>query len=401
MIIGRDIVVIGIQPWDIEIGSNCKNIAEEMAKYNRVLYVNPPIHRLSAIKEKNDPKIAKRLSVIHGKTESLKQLAPNIWEYNPPIIIEPINRIKFNGLFDFLNKINSRRFAKSVNEAIKKLHFANYILFNDSSMFLGYYLDEYMNYDKYIYYIRDNLIKSKNPYWNTQGERIEKGLIKKVDLVVNNSLYYTNYALQYTKHSYMVGQGCDTRLFNDEKRKISVSPEIEKIPKPIIGYVGFITTKRLSFDILRTIANKLPDWSVVLVGPEDEFFQKSDLHQIKNIHFLGSRDSNILPEFIKGFDVCINPQIVNNATIGNYPRKIDEYLAMGKPVIATKTVAMEYFADYTYLAENDDDYVKYAKQALMENSIEKQARRREFANSHSWEKNLSEIWNALESATEK
>jgi hypothetical protein len=28
----RDIVVIGIQPWDIEIGSNCKNIALEFSK---------------------------------------------------------------------------------------------------------------------------------------------------------------------------------------------------------------------------------------------------------------------------------------------------------------------------------------------------------------------------------
>ena len=36
----RDIVIIGIQAWDIEIGSNCKNIALELSKTNRVLYVN-------------------------------------------------------------------------------------------------------------------------------------------------------------------------------------------------------------------------------------------------------------------------------------------------------------------------------------------------------------------------
>ena len=39
----RDIVVTGIQAWDIEIGSNCKNIAIEMSKKHRVLYVNPPL----------------------------------------------------------------------------------------------------------------------------------------------------------------------------------------------------------------------------------------------------------------------------------------------------------------------------------------------------------------------
>jgi hypothetical protein len=37
---GMDIIVTGLQPWDVEIGSNCKNIAIEFAKNNRVLYVN-------------------------------------------------------------------------------------------------------------------------------------------------------------------------------------------------------------------------------------------------------------------------------------------------------------------------------------------------------------------------
>ena len=36
MIKGRDIIVVGVQPWDIEIGSNCKNIAHEFSKHNRV-----------------------------------------------------------------------------------------------------------------------------------------------------------------------------------------------------------------------------------------------------------------------------------------------------------------------------------------------------------------------------
>ena len=42
---GKDIVITGIQPWDIEIGSNCKNIALEFSKKNRVLYINAPLDR--------------------------------------------------------------------------------------------------------------------------------------------------------------------------------------------------------------------------------------------------------------------------------------------------------------------------------------------------------------------
>ena len=52
MINNRDIIVVGLQPWDSEIGSNCKNIAIEFAKQNRVLYVNHPFDRITLLKKK-------------------------------------------------------------------------------------------------------------------------------------------------------------------------------------------------------------------------------------------------------------------------------------------------------------------------------------------------------------
>ena len=56
-----------------------------------------------------------------------------------------------------------------------------------------------------------------------------------------------------------------------------------------------------------------------------------------NVHFLGAKKTDELASYMEHFDVCINPQVVNDLTIGNYPRKIDEYLAMGKAVVATDT----------------------------------------------------------------
>ncbi|MFT6718382.1 MAG: hypothetical protein ACJAY8_000777 [Sphingobacteriales bacterium] len=37
------IVVTGIQPWDLGIGSNCRNSALELSKNHRVMYVDPPL----------------------------------------------------------------------------------------------------------------------------------------------------------------------------------------------------------------------------------------------------------------------------------------------------------------------------------------------------------------------
>lgn len=395
----RDIVVVGIQAWDLPIGSNCKNIATEFAKDNRVLYVNMPMDRHSRRKEKDTEKIKKREQVLKGDLPDLEKIQDNFWVLNPRTVIESINWIPFCPIYDFLNRINAARFSKQVLSAINRLGFKDYILFNDSSMFLGVHLKDMLKPDKYIYYIRDNLIK--NPYWARHGVRLEPVTIKKADVVTTNSIYYANYAKAFNPHAYMVGQGCDVSLFNDENNDIPMADDLKTIPKPIVGYVGFLTSRRLDINVIAHIAKSKPDYSVVLVGPEDDVFKASELHGMKNVFFLGSREPETLPTYIKGFDICINPQIVNDATIGNYPRKIDEYLAMGKPTIATWTDAMEYFKDFTYLGKTKEDYVKLVDQALAEDSHERQQARREYALSHSWENNVLEIGRALEKAISK
>ena len=390
MIKGKNIVVVGIQPWDIEIGSNCKNLASEFALNNRVLYVNSPMDRFSRYKERNTEKIRRRLKIRQGKEPNLVEVEPNLWNLYPDHIIESINWITSPKLFDKLNYLNSRKFSIDIKRAAQALGFKEFILFNDSSMFLGFYLKELLKPSLYIYYMRDYLIK--NPYWRRHGERIEPQLISKADLIVNNSSLYTEYGAKYNKHSYMVGQGCDTTLFNDLERDIEIASDLKEIPSPIIGYVGFLSSRRLDIELIKHIALERPLWSIVLVGPEDETFKRSILHEMSNVYFLGSRESSQLPCYIKGFDIAFNPQLINDATMGNYPRKIDEYLTMGKPVLATDTKAMEYFKDYTYLGKSKEEYVQLADNALKDNSGELEKARRMFGTSHTWENNVNQIY---------
>ena len=35
-----DIIIVGLQPWDIPLGSNCVDIAKVLSSFCRVLYVN-------------------------------------------------------------------------------------------------------------------------------------------------------------------------------------------------------------------------------------------------------------------------------------------------------------------------------------------------------------------------
>lgn len=386
----QEIIITGIQPWDIEIGSNCKNIALELSKKNRVLYVNPPLDRISSILNKTDKNIKKRLDIIAGKISPYEFINDNLCVFNPPTIIESMNWLP-TFIFRKLNWINNKRFASKIKLALKKLDFNNYILFTDSDMFRSKHLKELLNPNQFIYYTRDNLMTV--PYWKKHGELMEPEIISSADLVVANSPHLAKIASIHNKHSYYVGQGCDTEAFKIKPKTIPI--DLKKIMRPIIGYTGLLTSRRLDIEIIEKIAINKPDWNIVLVGPQEESFKNSILHQIKNIHFLGSKRPDELPAYVHYFDVCINPQIINELTKGNYPRKIDEYLSTGKPVVASYTPTMEVFKSYCYLAKNISDYILLIKKALAENDSSLKRSRIQFASSHTWEENVSQINKAI------
>ncbi len=393
MLKNRDIIMVGLAALDSRIGSNVINLAQVFSKHNRVLYVNYPLDRLTLLRERKDPLIQKRREILKGKKPQMEQINENMWSFYPRTVLESINQLPVDWLFDIINKINNRRFAREIRKAISELNFKDIIIFNDTDMFRSFYLKELIDAKTHVYYTRDNMIAVD--YWKTQGIRIEAALMKKVDLVVANSTYLAELAGRFNPHSYYVGQGCDVSLF-DKKLITSVPEDIKHIKKPIIGYIGVLYTLRLDIEVLVHIAKSRPDWSVVLVGPEDDAFKASELHQIENVHFLGSKKMDELPAYLYGFDVALNPQKLNEVTIGNYPRKIDEYLAMGKPTVATKTKAMEVFADYVYLAKDKEEYVTLIDLALRENSPEKEIEREKLARSHTWDANAEAIYSRIE-----
>jgi len=397
MIKGKDIIVVGIQAWDIEIGSNCKNIALEFAKNNRVLYVNPPMVRSTMTNDKHKESIQKRIKIKKGLEPDLVEIGPNLWNLYPKSLVESINWIGSHAIFKILNKRNARLYTNNIKSAVDRLNFKNVILFNDSSMFLGLHLKKFLQPEIYVYYMRDYLVKV--PYWQKHGERLEPEVVKDADVLTTNSEFFSEFGLQYNSHSYMVGQGCDVSHFSDENDAIKIPDEFKDIPKPVIGYVGSLTTLRLDIELLEYMANQRKNWSIVLVGPEDDDFKNSNLHKLSNVYFLGRKNESELPNYVKGFDVAMNPQLSNNLTIGNYPRKIDEYLAMGKPIIATQTKAMDMFKECVYLGSSKEEYITLTEKALAENSPGLEKKRINFAKSHTWTNNVSAIYSAIIQAT--
>ncbi|MES2882312.1 MAG: glycosyltransferase, partial [Bacteroidota bacterium] len=390
---GRDIVVIGLQPWYYEIGSNCKNIAQQFALHNRVLYVNLPINRKTFFSSNKNAGIQRHCDIIQQKSQTIQPIGKNFWQFFPTSIVESINWLPSTSAFKLLNGINNRRFARNIKKAVAQLGFSNIVLFNDNDFFNGYDLKKLLAPHLYIYYCRDYL--RGYDYWKKHGDQLEPELIEKADIAVANSLYLAEYCSGFNKQSHYIGQGCNVDLF-DGAKTYATPPGMAKIKSPIIGYVGAVIADRLDIKIIEIIAKANANWNVVLVGPEDEVFKNSTLHQMPNVHFIGRQPMEDLPAFVNSFDVCINPQLLNPITIGNYPLKVDEYLAMGKPVVATLTKTMELFKKHTYLAVSPEEYPALIEKALLENNDLLKKERITFARSHTWEACMKELFKVIE-----
>lgn len=390
---GKDFIITGLQSWDIPIGSNAIDIAKEIALKNRVLYINSPLDMMTIYRNKPTPETKHRLEVLKKTKSTLREITKNLWVLDFPFYVWSINGLPDGLLFDVFNKINNKKIFKYVNKVAEELNFKEPIHIIDNDIYRSFYAKEILKAKLSVYYRRDNV--QPYAYWKKHAARLEPLLIKKSDLIVCNSPQLAAYSKNFNKKSYDVGQGVDLSAYNTDT-EFPIPPTLQAIKQPRIGYIGDINSMRLDADLIYELAKSKPNYSFVMIGNEDALFASHELHNLKNVHFTGSIAKDLVPEYMNALDVCLNPQLINEITIGNYPRKVDEYLALGKPVIATTTDTMLLFKEKVYLCANAEEYKEALEKAINENTSEKIQQRILFARSHSWENNVKQIYKQIE-----
>ena len=162
---------------------------------------------------------------------------------------------------------------------------------------------------------------------------LEQELITKSDLmfVGGQSLYEAKRRRHDNIHVFP--SSVDTAHFRIA-RDCGVEPEDQKnIPYPRIGFFGVID-ERMNMDIVAGIAALRPQWQLVMIGPTAKIAPES-LPQANNVHWLGCKSYQDLPNYLSGWDVGIMPFAMNEATRYISPTKTPEFLAAGVPVVST------------------------------------------------------------------
>lgn len=182
---------------------------------------------------------------------------------------------------------------------------------------------------------------------------------------------------------YWIPNGVDLKHY---KQKFTLyNRDIADIPKPVIGYIGIIQN-RVDLDLIKYIARKNKNKSIVLVGPvwNDQDEAKLELDKEDNVYFLGYKKYNEAPMYIQQFDIGIIPHKVDDLTAGMNPMKMYEYLACGKSVVSTKNAGVDNLKDKVLIAKDYDDFNNKINISLENDNKELQEERKEFVKQYSW-----------------
>ena len=195
------------------------------------------------------------------------------------------------------------------------------------------------------------------------GER-EAKLLERADVVFTGG--YQLYEAKSRHHSNVHFFGCGVDLEHFEQARLAhtrVPETVAGLPGPVLGYFGVID-ERLDYELIDTLARAFSRGSVVMAGPLAKV-EKSSLPQHSNLHWLGQQPYAALPALVKGFDVCLMPFALNEATRYINPTKTLEYMAAGKPVVSTAVPdVVRNFGDVVRVASGMDSFVEEVLEAV-------------------------------------
>lgn len=235
-----------------------------------------------------------------------------------------------------------------------------------------YFLD-HLPADVVVYDVMDELASFK--YAAGDLPQREALLLERADVVFagGRSLYEVRRGRHPNLHQFLSGVDPD-HFAQALSPTTEVAAEIAGLPRPVLGYYGVID-ERIDLDLLRTLAARRPEWSIALIGPVSKI-EARDLPRLPNLHYLGQQPYERLPNFLKGFDVCLMPFAINDATRSISPTKTLEYMAAHKPIVSTPVPdVVANWSTVVRVAATPDEFTVAVERAMVETEAERAARR--------------------------
>ncbi|MCC5935927.1 MAG: glycosyltransferase [Lunatimonas sp.] len=395
--------MISMSRWDGDFSSAAWSLAKTFSKNQPVIYVDYPYTLLDYFRERKKDSVRQRKSALwwgRNQLKPLKAFGEHLFALTPRLMI-PVNWLPEGIVYRFLAGVNDRILASGIKQALNLLCLGDFIFFNSFNPLYLSKLPRGFEPAYFIYQSRDN-IRALEPYLRKHGAPAEVQAIRHADLsIVTSRQLQADLTMLSGRPVNYLPNAADFETFRRAYlAQIPVPNDLEGIPRPLIGYTGNIC-HRSNYDLLAKICTRHADKSVVMIGPRNHWSSTDiDLDAIPNLYFLGPKPIELLPDYLAHFDVLILPFLINEVTKSIYPLKINEYLASGKPIVATPfSEDIKAFGTVIRLEEDPDKFAESIGEEINSDNPEKQAARHQVAAENTWENRVAQIWEMAEKAT--
>ena len=412
MIEGHDILCFAPGPWD-DIWRNRHQIMTRLARANRVLYIEPWPELRPTLRKWRSGQLS--WADVHGPR--LRRVQENLHVFSPALWAPRVARFPLSAVADAAYMAFLRR-------VLKRLRFEKPILWlfmPETAIFVGRFDEKLV-----IYHIVDEYAgySGISATWRPVVQQMEEQLARQADLVFVTSPDLMERKRAFNESIVLVPNAVDYEMFAAAGRASNapIPADMADLRPPIAGYVGAINDKlnlalllQVALQCARPDGEAVPRWSFVLVGPvtiqtvEGQRALEA-LRALPNVHFLGSKSVAELPRYITACSVCLLPYQINDWTKHIDSLKLYEYLACGKPVIATAVPAARRFSQVVTIVTDPQEggsassarstyeleFLSGMNKALGEDGPALQAARRQIAAQNTWEQRVEALSAAIE-----
>lgn len=351
----KDVVLLSTADWDNPFWTNKQHVAVALTDRGyRVLYIDSLGLRRPSLSSRDFRRILKRLGKAVRPPRKVRE---NLWVWSPVTL--PFNAIPA------VRKLNRLLLSFGVSIWRSWLGMRRAVLWTYNP--LSHELLSLKPWTRVVYHCVDE-IKAQPGMPSEILARAEDELVRQASIVFVTSTTLVATRRLINPHTYYLSNVADYAHFSKALLEETTIPsDVASIRGPRIGFIGAISGYKVDFDLLRDLAEKNPNWSIVLIGEigeGDPWTDPARLQGVANIHLLGPKPYSALPAYLKGIDVAILPNRLNEYTAAMFPMKFFEYLASGRPVVSTFLPSLSAFAGEAYFAASREEFGQAIESAL-------------------------------------
>ena len=378
MLQGENIICIANTSWFGNYAKSTVQIMERLAKQNNVLFVEYHYSIkdiLTTLRGKQNAPVKRML----GIEKRLQLIDTNVGSKVYNLVIPgglPVYFLKNEKIFNFLFAFNTFIYKCVLKKTIKKLKFDNPIVISAYNPFYGLAMLNKLGEKAHIYYCYDGV---ESVFFGKRIFDFEDKFSKKANAIITTSDYLNNEKLKLNPNSFVVKNGVDFPVFS----KFSKTEVFDRERKKV-GFIGSLDP-RFDIETVEYAVKNMSHFDFEFTGDMRNEALKSRLQKYPNVKFFGPVKPNDVPELLAKYDVGIIPYIVNEVNKNIYPLKINEYLAVGVPLVMTPFASLPEFEGMVSVSKDKDDFVLKLQAETANDTNEKIKLRIDFASANSWE----------------